>query len=166
MPGETRTATLAQAGKYLSFLLGGEEYGLEILKVQEIIGMTEITAVPRSTGCMRGVIELRGRTLPVVDLRRKFDVRATGAPEGGCIIVVQVQPLGDQPLTLGVIVDQVSEVLSMSGEQILPPPALPAAHLDEEVCIGMGRTGRRDVLLLDIDRVLDGEELAAVAAPW
>jgi purine-binding chemotaxis protein CheW len=159
---DTMTATLAKPGKYLSFVLGREEYGLEILKVQEIIGIMDVTRVPRTPAYVRGVINLRGRVIPVVDLRSKFLMPVVEDTEKTCVIVVQINR-GDLTVTMGVIVDEVSEVLSFTQEQIEPAPSFGGGMDEAEYIIGMGKLGKKVVILLDGDRVLQGEELEAVA---
>ena len=150
------------AGKYLTFKLDVEEFGLEILKVQEIIKMMEITRVPRTPAFVRGVINLRGKVIPVVDLRLKFDMEARGGTDKTCIIVVTVKRVGGA-VVMGIIVDEVSEVLDVAGESIEPPPAFGGA-VDTSFILGMGKIGERVVTLMDVDRVLSGEDVAAVAA--
>ena len=155
-------ATLAKPGKYLSFVLGREEYGLEILKVQEIIGIMDVTRVPRTPPYVRGVINLRGRVIPVVDLRCKFQMPAIEDTERTCVIVVQVTD-SDLTVTMGVIVDEVSEVLSFTQDQIEAAPCFGGGMDDAEYITGMGRLGKKVVILLNSDQVLTGEELEAVA---
>lgn len=162
MSTDTMAATLAKPGKYLSFVLGREEYGVEILKVQEIIGIMDVTRVPRTPGFVRGVINLRGRVIPVVDLRGKFKMASTEDTEKTCIIVVQVTS-GDLTVTMGVIVDEVSEVLSFQQDQIEAAPSFGGGMDESEYITGMGKLGKKVVILLDADRVLKGEELEAVA---
>jgi purine-binding chemotaxis protein CheW len=160
MTTEAPATTLARAGKYLSFVLGNEEYGLEILKVQEINGMMGVTRVPRTPAYMRGVINLRGRVIPVVDLRRKFGMPVVEDTEKTCIIVVQVQRQ-DHVVTMGIIVDEVSEVLNIVQDQIEPQPAF-GAGMETDFIIGMGKLESKVVILLDIDKVLKGEEIETV----
>ena len=162
MSTNTLAATLAKPGKYLSFVIGREEYGLEILKVQEIIGIMDVTRVPRTPPYVRGVINLRGRVIPVVDLRSKFQMPTIDDTEKTCVIVVQVSQ-GDLTVTMGVIVDEVSEVLSFTQEQIEAAPSFGGGMDEVEYITGMGKLGKKVVILLDADRVLKGEELAAVA---
>jgi purine-binding chemotaxis protein CheW len=162
MTTDTATATLARAGKYLSFVLGREEYGLEILKVQEIIGIMDVTRVPRTPTFVRGVVNLRGRVIPVVDLRGKFNMSPAEDTEKTCIIVVQVTH-NDLTVTMGVIVDEVSEVLSFQQEQIEPAPSFGGGMDESEYITGMGKLGKKVVILLDVDRVLKGDELEAMA---
>ncbi len=151
---ESDTATLAaaQAGKYLTFELGEEVYGLEILKVQEIIGIMGVTSVPKTPSFVRGVINLRGKVIPVVELRLKFDMEERPDTERTCIIVVQVVANG-QLLTMGVIVDGVSEVLDIKAEQIEPPPSF-GTRLSTDFILGMAKVDKKVVMLLDVDEVL------------
>lgn len=149
------TATTSRAGKYLTFFLAGEEYGLEILKVSEIIGLQPITRVPRMPEFVRGVINLRGKVIPITDLRRKFNMDQDGA-EDGCIIVVQM--LGVQT---GIIVDRVSEVVAIAEADIEDAPSF-GAGIRTEFLLGIGKAGGRVKLLLDIDRVLARSELDAL----
>ncbi len=159
-PASSSTQTETQAGLYLTFALEKELYGLQILAVQEIIQLVAITAVPRTPDFVRGVINLRGKVIPVVDLRRKFAMDTVEDTEQSCIIVVQVATNGSA-LTMGVVVDQVAEVLDVAADQIEPPPAFGAA-VDTGFILGMGKVGDSVIMLLDIRRVLAGGELAAV----
>jgi purine-binding chemotaxis protein CheW len=161
MSTETNLATLAKPGKYLSFALGHEEYGLEILKVQVIIGMMPVTKVPRTPDYVRGVVNLRGRVIPVIDLRGKFGMERVEDTEKTCIIVVQVRQQGTT-VTMGVIVDEVSEVLNFTSEQIEPAPAFGGGVQDAEFITGMGKLGKKVVILLDVDRVLSNDEIEAL----
>lgn len=154
------TSLAAVAGKYLTFVLGDETYGLEILKVQEIIGMMNVTHVPRTPAFVRGVINLRGKVIPVIDLRLKFDMEGREDTDRTCIIVVQVVR-DSQTVTMGIIVDEVSEVLDIADGQIEVPPALGTA-VETQFILGMGKIGQKVVMLLDIDRVLTLTELSAV----
>lgn len=151
------TARLAQAGKYLTFYLADEEYGVEILKVHEIIGMLPITRVPRTPTFVRGVINLRGKVIPIIDLRERFGMARDGAEEQ-CIIVVQVHGV-----QLGVVVDKVSEVLSISDGEIEPTPSF-GVDVNTEYLLGLAKGEGRVRLLLDIDRVLTATEVDSVTA--
>ena len=150
------------AGKYLTFKLDAEEFGLEILKVQEIIKMMEVTKVPRTPEFVRGVINLRGKVIPIVDLRLKFGMEGKVNTDKTCVIVVQVRRRAGT-VVMGIIVDEVSEVLDVAGEQIEPAPEFGGA-VDTSFILGMGKIGGRVVTLMDVDRVLSGEDVAAVAA--
>jgi len=147
-----------RAGKYLTFVLDEEEYGLEILKVREIIGVMDITAVPRTPDYVKGVINLRGKVIPVIDLRLKFGLAETEHTEQTCIIVVNVGEV-----EIGIIVDEVSEVLDIVGEDIDDAPAF-GATVSTDFILGMGKAQGKVTILLDICKVLDGSELASLAA--
>ena len=140
------------AGKYLTFKLAGEEYGLEILKVKEIIGLMPITDVPRMPGYIRGVINLRGKVIPVVDLRTKFAMASTEDTDETCIIVVDVAE-NEQSTQTGILVDTVSEVLDITGEQIEEAPSF-GISIDTDFIMGMGKIGQDVKILLDIVKVL------------
>jgi purine-binding chemotaxis protein CheW len=148
----------ALAGKYMTFKLAREEYALEILKVREIIGLMEITHVPRTEEFVRGVINLRGRVIPVIDLRLKFGMERVVATDQTVIIVVQVLTGSGQELTMGILVDEVVEVLDIAAAQIEPPPDFGSA-IRTEFILGVGKAEKRVIFLLDIGRVLSGEEL-------
>ncbi len=151
-----RTASAKEAeggGRYLTFFLAGEEYGLEILKVHEIIGMMSITPVPRTPEYVRGVINLRGKVIPVVDLRLKLDMPAEEATEQSCIIVVQANRRD-----IGIVVDRVSEVLTISGEDIEDTPSFGTSVCSDYI-LGIGKSEGKVKLLLDIDRVLQMQEV-------
>lgn len=149
-----------KAGKYLTFNLALEEYGLEILKVQEIIGLMDITRVPRTPDFVRGVINLRGKVIPVIDLRLKFGISSQDDTERTCVIVVQVAR-ADTHVTMGIIVDEVSEVLDITGSQIEPPPEF-GEMVSTDFILGMGKVSQKVVMLLDIDKVLSRGELSLV----
>lgn len=153
-------ADARREGKYLTFSLSGEEYGIGILKVKEIIGLMAITTIPRMPAYLKGVINLRGKVIPVIDLRLKFTMAEADYTERTCIIVVEIAG-GAGRLLIGVIVDSVSEVLNVKGADIEDTPAF-GAKLDTEYILGMAKTGGRVKILLDIDRVLNSEELNMV----
>ena len=148
---------LAEESKYLTFALANEEYGLEILKVREIIGYMEITAVPQTPHCVRGVINLRGQVIPVIDLRAKFGMETVEVTEETCIIVVEIAQ-GDHKFSTGIVVDHVQEVLDISGENIEEAPQFGSA-VNTDFILGMGKIGDTVKILLDIDMVLAGDEL-------
>lgn len=148
----------AVAGQYLTFGLGEETYGIEILKVQEIIGIMTITRVPRTPEYVRGVINLRGKVIPVIELRTKFGMERIDDTTRTCIIVVQVAA-GDQEVTMGIIVDEVSEVLDISAAQVEPAPSF-GGNVPTEFILGMGKVADKVVMLLDVDKVLSGSELS------
>ncbi len=148
------------AGKYMAFQLADEVYGLEILKVREIIGVMDITRVPRAAGFVRGVINLRGKVIPVADLRLRFGMEPCQTTEQTVIIVVQWAIEG-RSLTMGILVDRVLEVLSIDPGQIEPPPALGDAVGDTRFVRGVGKANGRVIFLLDIAAVLGDDAAAA-----
>jgi purine-binding chemotaxis protein CheW len=157
----TPLATIpAKAGKYLTFKLAAEEYGLEILKVQEIIKMMEITKVPRTPDFVRGVINLRGKVIPVVDLRLKFGMETKETTDKTCVIVVQVKRQ-ETAVTMGIIVDEVSEVLDITAGEIEEAPGF-GANVDTHFILGMAKTKGGVKILLDINKVLAGDELEKI----
>jgi purine-binding chemotaxis protein CheW len=145
------------AGKYLTFILVEEEYGLEILKVQEIIQMQAVTKVPRTPGYVRGVINLRGKVIPVIDLRKKFGLDTCKDTEKTCIIVMQISQ-GAGVVVMGIIIDEVKEVLDIRAENIEETPSF-GESVNTEFILGMGKIGNSVKILLDIDKVLSQEEL-------
>lgn len=148
-------------GKYLTFVLAEEDYGIGILKIKEIIGMMPITTVPRTPEFVKGVINLRGKVIPVLDLRLKFQVEAKEYTERTCIVVVEVEGSRGK-IMMGLVVDSVSEVLSVKGEEIEDTPSF-GTKLDTEYILGMAKTENTVKILLDIDRVLNAEEMGAMA---
>jgi purine-binding chemotaxis protein CheW len=149
------------AGKYLTFSLAGETYGLEILKVQEIIRMMEVTRVPRTPDFVRGVINLRGKVLPVIDLNQKFGLGLTAQADRTCIVVVQIVR-HESMVIMGLIVDAVSEVLDIPASAIEPTPEL-GATIDADFILGMGKMENKVIMLLDAEKVLTSAEVNTVA---
>lgn len=146
--------------QYLTFRLSGESYGLPILQVREIIGLMQITKVPRTPEFVRGVINLRGKVIPVVDLRRKFEMEAADDTKQTCVIVVEVHQ-GETTLPMGVIVDEVSEVVDVAADQVDPTP--PLGHdVETDFILGIGKVEGKVVMLLDINEVLSANELHLV----
>lgn len=143
-------------GKYLTFALGKEEYGVGILKVREIIGLMEITAVPQIPVYVKGVINLRGRVIPILELRRKFGMEPQDYTERTCIIVVEVQGVSGS-IQVGMLVDSVSEVLNILEEQIEPSPVFGATTLDTDNILGMAKINGKVKILLDVDKVIGKE---------
>jgi purine-binding chemotaxis protein CheW len=139
-------------GKFLTFSLDREEFGVQILKVVEIIGVLDITVVPHTQEFVRGVINLRGKVIPVIDLRAKFGIPETAYNDQTCIIVVDVGTL------MGIVVDTVQEVHDIESQDIEPPPSL-GRTVGADFILGMGKVKDDVKILLDIDRVLNGDEL-------
>jgi purine-binding chemotaxis protein CheW len=155
------SGTANRAGKYLTFALGKEEYGLEILKVREIIGYMDITAVPRTPEYVKGVINLRGQVISVIDLRAKFGMDPAARNDQTCIIVVDIQQNGRR-LNTGIVVDRVSEVLSVGADKIEESPAFDSS-VQVDFILGMAKIGDGVKILLDIDKVLSASDVVALA---
>jgi purine-binding chemotaxis protein CheW len=153
-----QTASDVGGGKFLTFVLAEEEYGIEILSVREIIGLLPVTPVPQSPYYVKGVVNLRGQVIPVVDLRLKFDMEAIDATDETCIIVVQTGGV-----QLGIIVDKVSEVLDIHGDDIVDAPTL-GTEINTDYIMGIGKSEGRVTLLLDIGRVFPSQEVSEMAA--
>ena len=149
------------AGKYLTVALDRETYGIAVLKVREIIRLQKITPVPQMPAYVKGVINLRGRVIPVVDLRLRFGMKAD-VSERTCIVVVQVMH-GDRELLMGVIVDSVEEVANLTKEQIEPTPDF-GVRIETGHLLGMAKTSGRVVMLLDLDRVMAARDIEGMAA--
>lgn len=153
--------TSSIAGKYLTVALGNESYGIAILKVREIIRMQKITHVPQMPAYVKGVINLRGRVIPVVDLRVKFGLAAEFA-DRTCIVVVQVKLLNEQVVHMGLIVDSVEEVVTLNASEIEPTPDF-GTKLNTEYLLGMAKVKGQVKTLLDIERVVAPEAVQAIA---
>ena len=153
---------LRLAGKYLTFQLGGEEYGVEILKVQEIIQMQKVTPVPGAPSFIRGVINLRGKVIPVVELRKKFSMPAADDTEKTVIIVMLIEK-GDAEMTMGIIIDDVREVMDVAADSIEKTPAL-GSKVDTGFIMGICKAKGGVKMLLDIDKVLTDSDLDAVSS--
>jgi purine-binding chemotaxis protein CheW len=144
-------------GKYLTFVLAEEEYGIAILKIKEIIGMMPITSVPQTPDYVTGVINLRGKVIPVIDLRLRFGMPPRDYTDRTCIVVVEMAT--DQvKVEVGIVVDAVSEVLNIKGSDIEPPPSF-GASVSTEYISGMAKISGGVKMLLDIDKVLSSEEV-------
>lgn len=143
-------------GKYLTFVLLEEEYGLEIQKIREITVLMEITTVPKTPDFIKGVVNLRGKVIPVIDLRLKFGMPSADYTKENCIIVMNLASLH-----IGIIVDSVSEVLFIKEIEIEPPPSF-GKSIDASFIFGLGKVKAKAIILLDIDKVLSSEELGLV----
>ena len=153
-------AMAEREGKYLTFSLADEEYGISILKIKEIIGMMPITSVPQTPEFVKGVLNLRGKVIPVVDLRLRFGMESIDYTERTCIIVVEIQGRTNT-IMMGIVVDSVSEVLNIKSEDIENTPTF-GAKLDTQYILGMAKMEGGVKILLDIDRVLSNEEVATL----
>ena len=146
-----------RAGKYLVFHLGKEEFGIRVLKVREIMGIQDITAVPQTPGYVKGVINLRGKVIPVVDLRLKFGLAEIEYTQRTCIVVVQVEAESHNML-MGIVVDGVAEVLNLAPNDIEDTPDF-GHGVEATYLLGMAKVKGKVKILLDIDRVLTSQEL-------
>ncbi len=153
-PAAARTDT--RAGKYLTFQLANEEFGIRVLKVREIMGLQEITAVPQTPPHIKGVFNLRGKVVPVIDLRLKFGILKAEYTQRTCIIVTQVQGEAGHVL-MGIIVDGVSEVLNLTASEIEDTPDF-GEDVAGQYLLGMAKVKGKVKILLDIDRVLSTQD--------
>ena len=154
---QKKKTVVHREGKYLTFSLDCEEYGIGILKVKEIIGMIRITPIPQTPGFVKGVVNLRGKVIPVVDLRLRFGMEATDYTERTCIIVVEINTHGAF-LQIGIVVDSVTEVLNIRSADIEDTPKF-GVNLNTDYILGVAKTGGGVKILLEIDLVLTGDEL-------
>ena len=151
-----------RAGKYLTFGLGNEEFAIQVLHVREIMGIQEITAVPQTPGYVKGVLNLRGKVVPVVDLRLKFEMPEVEYTQRTCIIVAQIESQAGK-LMIGIIVDGVSEVLTMQANDIEDTPDF-GAGVETPYILGMAKIKSKVKILLEIDRALTSQELGGLDA--
>ncbi|MFZ5352841.1 MAG: chemotaxis protein CheW [Bacillota bacterium] len=147
----------AQEGKYLTFLLGNEEYGIPIYQVKEIIGIMDITSIPKAQKHLRGVINLRGKIIPVIDLRLKFGLQYMDYNNRTCIIVMDAN-YAEHKRQVGAVVDTVSEVILISSFEIEPPPQI-TTRTEPGILTGMGKKKDKVILLMDIEQVLEADEI-------
>ena len=147
--------------QFLTFLIGGEEYAISLLKVREIIEYDVVTKVPRTPEWVRGVINLRGSVVPVVDLAIKFRQAPSEIGKLTCIVIAEVQCEGESTV-MGVIVDAVSQVIDLRAEDIEPPPTF-GTRVKVDYLLGMARAGKKFCLMLDTDKVLSTDELLELA---
>ena len=145
-----------QKNKFLTFSLGDEFYGIDIMYVTEIVGIQPITEVPELPDFVKGIINLRGKIIPVMDIRIKFGKDPMIYNDRTCIVVVDVQEL-----SIGIIVDAVSEVLTITSESIVPPPNL--SNSDNKYVKSIGKTEEQVVLILDCERLLSGDEVKEIS---
>jgi purine-binding chemotaxis protein CheW len=155
------SATLEQT-QFLTFYLAGEEYGIGILRVKEILEYDTVTPVPQTPPAIRGVINLRGNVVPVVDLAAKFGLPPSPIAKRTCIVIVEVSLAGRETV-MGILVDAVSQVMDLAPGDIEPPPAFGTA-VKVDYLQAMGKVGKKFVLLLDVDQVLAAPELLQAEA--
>jgi purine-binding chemotaxis protein CheW len=169
-PGANSSTTARRGGKYLTFELGREEFGIEVLRVREIMGLQEITAVPHAPHYTKGVINLRGKVIPVVDLRLKFGMSAVDYTQRTCIIVTEVHAPAEsrsvaetEPLLVGAVVDGVSEVLNLAASDIEDTPDF-GGEVSTAGLLGMAKSKGRVKILIDIDEVMNSQDLKSLGA--
>jgi purine-binding chemotaxis protein CheW len=151
-----------RAGKYLTFMVGKEEFGVAVLKVREIMGMQDVTSLPLTPSFLKGVLNLRGKVTPVIDLRLKFGLPGIDTTERTCIVVVQVH--GESaPIVIGIVVDEVSEVVTMASGDIEDTPDF-GADVATDYILGIARIKGKVKILLDIDQVLSRNEIHSLEA--
>jgi purine-binding chemotaxis protein CheW len=156
------TATLTGTTQFLSFNLAEEVFAIDITKVREVLDFTSVTKVPQTPDFMRGVINLRGSVVPVVDMRLKFGMSMTEQTVSTCIIIVEVV-LEDETVVIGALADSVREVFDLDNDQIEPAPKI-GTHLNTEFLKGMGKKDEEFILILDINKVFTAEDLEVVKA--
>ncbi len=154
--------TVSETNQYLTYTLADELYAFDIAKVREVLDFTTITRVPNMPAFMRGVINLRGTAVPVLDLRLKFGMPQADKTVDTCVIITEVNVAGEHA-TIGALADSVQEVMDLGAGQIEPAPKI-GTGLNTAFIKGMGRHGERFIIILDIDRVFSAEELAALPA--
>jgi purine-binding chemotaxis protein CheW len=149
-----------QGGKFLTFLLGEEIYGLPIKKAKEIIGMMEITHIPKTQAYTKGVINLRGKVIPIIDLRLKLGMEEKAYNERTCIIIIEINAAENNRL-LGIVVDSVSEVVNIQQSEIEPPPEY-ESRIEGNFLAGLGKIKEKVILILNIAKILNQEELSSL----
>ena len=151
------------AGKYLTFALGRESYGIGLMKVREIVRIMDVTSVPQMPSYIKGVVNLRGKVVPVVDLRLKFELADAGTTERTCIVVAQLKTASGGMALIGFIVDGVEEVVSIAAEDLEPTPDF-GTTLDTRCILGMAKIKGRVKTLLDMDRLISTEAVLTAKA--
>ncbi len=155
--GDKESNVRAKAGKYITFTLAGEDYGIYILSVKEIIGLMSVTKVPRTPDFVRGVINLRGKVHPVIDLRKRFGLEPKEDDARTPIIIVEVVK-EDTVSHLGIVVDSVSEVINVNREELENTPSF-GVDLDTDFILGLAKVNKKVITLLDIDKILTSRQL-------
>ncbi len=156
------TVQSVEHSQYLTFFIADEEYAVSIIRAKEIIQYDTLTKVPKTPHWIRGVINLRGGVVPVVDLAVKFGLPDTAITSSACIVITEVEIEGETTV-MGVLADSVSQVIDLRGDDIEPPPAF-GTRINVDYLRGMGKLGKKFVLILDVDKVLSAEELLDTAA--
>jgi len=160
MSAEEMAENTAGTNQYLTFTLGDEDFALDIVKVREVLDYTTITKVPRMPEFLRGVINLRGNVVPVIDLRYKLGMGAINQSVDTCVVIVEIM-IDDEMTHMGALADSVKEVIDLDPSQISPPPKL-GISINNEFIRGMGKQGEKFLIILDIDKVLTSDEIDVV----
>ncbi len=147
--------------KFLTFALAGEEYGITIMQIKEIIGLMPVTVLPQTPTYVKGVINLRGKVIPIIDLRLKFALEPAEPTERTCIIVIETEDKDQNQSLVGLIIDAVSEVISLKGDEVEPAPKM-QSQFQEQLILGLAKCENGVKILLDIDKVINHEELAGI----
>jgi purine-binding chemotaxis protein CheW len=155
-------SAIVEASQYLTFKLDEELYAVDIVKVREVLEFTAVTKVPRTPDFMRGVINLRGNVVPVVDMRLKLGLTQTEKTVNTCVVITEVEVDGEKTI-LGALADSVQEVIELDASQIVPPPRM-GTRIDTDVIRGMGKRDDHFLIILDIDRVFTVTDVRAVSA--
>ena len=151
---------MATSAQYLTFLLDGELFAVDISKIREVLEFTSVTKVPRTPPFMRGVINLRGSVVPVIDMRAKFHMSKTEKTVNTCIIILEIV-LEDGITVMGALADSVQEVMELNSEQIEPPPKI-GTHLHSDFLVGIGKHEGKFIMILDIDKIFSVSELSDI----
>ncbi|MBN1798167.1 MAG: chemotaxis protein CheW [Spirochaetales bacterium] len=154
------TQVINKTATYLTFKLGQEDYAIDVLKVKEILEVTRITKVPKTPNFMKGVINLRGNVVPVVDMHLKFGIEKTEQTVDTCIIVLEVT-IDKETVVLGALADTVQEVVNIEPENIEATPHV-GTHLNTEFILGIGKMDEQFVIILNIDKIFSEEEITVV----
>lgn len=152
---------MSDTNQYLTFTLDEEQYALSVLKVREVLEYTRITKIPKTADYMKGVINLRGQGVPVIDLRSKFGLPEIDNTKSTSIIVMEVQGAGGEGVVLGALADSVQEVIELEPSQIEPAPRF-GTRLATEFILGMGKKDEKFIIILDIDKIFNSEEVSAL----
>ena len=147
--------------KFLTFALAGEEYGINIMKIKEIIGMMPVTVLPQTPAYVKGVINLRGKVIPIIDMRCKFNLEQVEPTERTCIIVIESENDEQIQTLVGLIIDGVSEVINLKGDEVEPAPTM-QSQFHEQLILGLAKCENGVKILLDIDKVINHDELSGI----
>ncbi|MBF0357521.1 MAG: purine-binding chemotaxis protein CheW [Magnetococcales bacterium] len=151
---------MATSAQYLTFLLGEELFAVDIFKIREVLEFTSVTKVPRTPPFMRGVINLRGSVVPVVDMRAKFEMSKTETTVNTCIIILEIA-IDDGITIMGALADSVQEVLELNLEHIEPPPKI-GTNIHSDFLIGIGKNDGKFIMILDVDKIFSADELSNI----